>query len=70
MPEAAINGTTIHYDVHGSGFPLVFVHGGFGGLGTGAGAQAQEPGIGVLLGDTGLGDDRREPQALGRHHGQ
>jgi pimeloyl-ACP methyl ester carboxylesterase len=42
MPEAAINGTTIHYDVHGSGFPLVFVHGGFGGLGTGAGAQAPD----------------------------
>ncbi len=42
MPEAAINGTTIRYEVHGSGFPLVFVHGGFGGLGTGAGAQAPD----------------------------
>ena len=38
MPTAAINGTELYYETHGSGFPLVFVHGGFGGLGTGAGA--------------------------------
>jgi pimeloyl-ACP methyl ester carboxylesterase len=37
MPTASINGTEIYYETHGSGFPLVFVHGGFGGLGTGAG---------------------------------
>ena len=36
MPTAAINGTEIYYETHGSGFPLVFVHGGYGGLGTGA----------------------------------
>ena len=38
MPTAAINGTELYYEMHGSGFPLVFVHGGFGGLGTGAGS--------------------------------
>jgi pimeloyl-ACP methyl ester carboxylesterase len=37
MPTAQINGTDIYYETHGSGFPLVFLHGGFGGLGTGAG---------------------------------
>jgi pimeloyl-ACP methyl ester carboxylesterase len=36
MPTAAINGTEIYYETYGSGFPLVFVHGGYGGLGTGA----------------------------------
>ena len=37
MPTVAINGTELYYETHGSGFPLVFVHGGFGGLGTGTG---------------------------------
>jgi pimeloyl-ACP methyl ester carboxylesterase len=37
MPAAPINGTEIYYETHGRGFPLVFVHGGFGGLGTGQG---------------------------------
>ena len=36
MPTAELNGTEIYYETHGSGFPLVFVHGGYGGLGTGA----------------------------------
>lgn len=39
MPTAPINGTDIYYETHGSGFPLVFAHGGFGGLGTGAGGN-------------------------------
>lgn len=39
MPVAAINGTEIYYETYGSGFPLVFAHGGFGGLGTGAGGN-------------------------------
>ena len=39
MPKAPINGTEIYYESHGDGFPLVFVHGGFGGLGTGAGGN-------------------------------
>ncbi len=39
MPTASINGTDIYYETYGSGFPLVFVHGGFGGLGTGAGGN-------------------------------
>ena len=37
MPTAPINGTEIFYETYGNGFPLVFVHGGFGGLGTGQG---------------------------------
>ncbi len=39
MTIAQINGTDIYYETHGSGFPLVFVHGGFGGLGTGQGGN-------------------------------
>ncbi|MFN8639995.1 MAG: alpha/beta hydrolase [Dehalococcoidia bacterium] len=39
MPTASINGTDIYYETYGSGFPVVFVHGGFGGLGTGAGGN-------------------------------
>ncbi|TAK74992.1 MAG: alpha/beta fold hydrolase, partial [Dehalococcoidia bacterium] len=39
MPVAPINGTEIYYETYGSGFPLVFAHGGFGGLGTGAGGN-------------------------------
>lgn len=39
MPTAPINGIEIYYETHGSGFPLVFAHGGFGGLGTGAGGN-------------------------------
>jgi pimeloyl-ACP methyl ester carboxylesterase len=39
MPTASINGTEIYYETYGSGFPLVFAHGGFGGLGTGAGGN-------------------------------
>jgi pimeloyl-ACP methyl ester carboxylesterase len=37
MPTTEINGTDIFYETYGSGFPLVFAHGGFGGLGTGTG---------------------------------
>ena len=40
MPTAAINGTDLYFESHGSGFPLLFIHGGFGGLGTGAGGGA------------------------------
>ena len=39
MPVTPINGTEIYYETYGSGFPLVFAHGGFGGLGTGAGGN-------------------------------
>jgi len=34
MPTASINGYTMHYETTGEGFPLVYMHGGFGGLGT------------------------------------
>ncbi|PKN82418.1 MAG: hypothetical protein CVU47_03080 [Chloroflexi bacterium HGW-Chloroflexi-9] len=39
MPTVPINGTEIYYETYGTGFPLVFAHGGFGGLGTGAGGN-------------------------------
>jgi len=39
MPTATINDTEIYYETYGEGFPLVFAHGGFGGLGTGAGGN-------------------------------
>lgn len=35
MPVAEVNGCPIYYEVLGHGPPLVFVHGGFGGAGTG-----------------------------------
>jgi len=35
MPTASINGFEMHYEAKGAGFPLVYVHGGFGGMGTG-----------------------------------
>ena len=31
MPEAVINGFRMHYETHGSGQPLVMIHGGLGG---------------------------------------
>jgi pimeloyl-ACP methyl ester carboxylesterase len=37
MPTAEINHTTLYWETYGAGSPLVFVHGGFGGLGTGTG---------------------------------
>jgi len=40
MPIANINDFEMYYETKGEGFPLVFVHGGFGGLGTGLGPQA------------------------------
>ena len=36
MPRVLLNGCSIHYEVAGDGAPLLFMHGGFGGLGTGA----------------------------------
>jgi len=35
MPTDNINGFLMYYETRGEGFPLVYVHGGFGGLGTG-----------------------------------
>jgi len=35
MPKANINGFEAYYETKGEGFPLVYIHGGFGGLGTG-----------------------------------
>ena len=35
MPTANINGFMMYYETKGEGFPLVYIHGGFGGLGTG-----------------------------------
>jgi 3-oxoadipate enol-lactonase len=35
MPTANINDFIMYYETIGEGFPLVYVHGGFGGMGTG-----------------------------------
>jgi pimeloyl-ACP methyl ester carboxylesterase len=35
MPAANINNFMMYYETRGEGFPLVYVHGGFGGMGTG-----------------------------------
>jgi pimeloyl-ACP methyl ester carboxylesterase len=35
MPTANINGFMMYYETRGEGFPLVYIHGGFGGMGTG-----------------------------------
>ncbi len=37
MPYTTVNGCDIYYEAAGDGPPLAFIHGGFGGLGTGAG---------------------------------
>ena len=42
MPIAEINGIEIYYETYGKGFPLVFVHGGYGGLGTGGAPSAPD----------------------------
>jgi 3-oxoadipate enol-lactonase len=34
MARARINGVEIHYETAGSGPPILFIHGGFGGIGT------------------------------------
>jgi 3-oxoadipate enol-lactonase len=34
MPTTTINGHLLHYEVHGEGPPLLFIHGGFGGINT------------------------------------
>src|SRR4051795_9177480 len=34
MPKARINGTEIFYEVSGSGQPVLFIHGGYGGAET------------------------------------
>lgn len=39
MPTANINGFTMYYETKGEGFPIVYIHGGFGGLGTGLEAE-------------------------------
>jgi pimeloyl-ACP methyl ester carboxylesterase len=36
VPYAILNGCETYYEVDGDGPPLLFIHGGFGGLGTGA----------------------------------
>jgi pimeloyl-ACP methyl ester carboxylesterase len=36
MPQAILNGCEAYFEVDGDGPPLLFMHGGFGGLGTGA----------------------------------
>lgn len=39
MPTASINGVELYYETFGAGYPLLFIHGGFGGLGTGTGQR-------------------------------
>lgn len=45
MPIARINGVELYVESHGEGFPLLHIHGGFGGLGTGA-VSAPPPWLG------------------------
>jgi len=40
MSKETINGYEMYYEVAGDGFPLAFIHGGFGGLGTGTRQEA------------------------------
>ena len=42
MPTANINGFQMYYETEGEGFPVVHIHGGFGGLGTGL-LEAEAP---------------------------
>jgi pimeloyl-ACP methyl ester carboxylesterase len=44
MPKETINGFQMYYEVSGDGFPVAFIHGGFGGI---ASTLAPEPGLWV-----------------------
>lgn len=39
MPRETINGFELHYEVAGEEYPLAFIHGGFGGIGSTIGPQ-------------------------------
>lgn len=43
MPKAMINGFDMSYDVTGSGTPLLFIHGGFGGAASTVAARPRQP---------------------------
>src|SRR5205809_544056 len=63
MPLAPVNGTSLYYEVEGSGSPLVLVHGFAGGLSMGGNialnfALAYPQMVGALIiADTGAGSD-------------
>jgi 3-oxoadipate enol-lactonase len=48
MARATINGVDTHYEVHGAGVPLLFIHGGYGGAATTLVPQLTPEIIGVL----------------------
>ena len=43
MPKATINGFEMNYESTGSGTPLLFIHGGFGGAGSTVAARPRQP---------------------------
>jgi pimeloyl-ACP methyl ester carboxylesterase len=51
MPKANINGVDLAYEVHGSGQPVLFIHGGYGGAPTALVLQLPPEILGILPSD-------------------
>jgi 3-oxoadipate enol-lactonase len=59
MPQARINGVWLHYDTAGSGPPLLFIHGGFGGISTTLAPRTHPWASAILDAHTFIHYDRR-----------
>jgi pimeloyl-ACP methyl ester carboxylesterase len=59
VPRAPIHGIDLYYEVEGDGPPLLFIHGGFGGIGSSLSPHTQEWAAGLTDGYTFVRYDRR-----------
>jgi len=51
MPRARVNGVELHYDDHGSGQALIFIHGGYGGAASTAVTPLEPEVVGAMPAD-------------------
>ena len=51
MPKARVNGVELFYEVSGSGQPVLFIHGGYGGAETAVVAKLPPEVVGILPSD-------------------
>jgi 3-oxoadipate enol-lactonase len=51
MPRATVNGIDTYYEIHGLGEPLLFIHGGYGGVPTSVG-PTREPEVVKIMADS------------------
>jgi pimeloyl-ACP methyl ester carboxylesterase len=59
VPRAPIHGIDLYYEVEGSGPPVLFIHGGFGGIGSTVSPHTQEWAAGLTDAYTFVHYDRR-----------